>query len=189
MIEDTFSPHIDSKILDKIYKSEEEFGRFVCDEFDTIGRYVALKPQYSDYLFHDAYQSYIWDIDRLKENMKKDSKTMTPDHFKLCGYLAYWLRRNSPITRWDEVDGKSRHQMSKKEKQVREVIYDFGRAFSAFMVGYRICYFLEHNKESEESKLSRPIDESYIRAVCYCMQYKNVSPHALGLIYRSLFFV
>ena len=186
ILADTSSPNIDRAILQNIRKNEEKFGEFVCAEFTHDARYAALVPQYSDDLMHDAYQSYLWDIKRLEDNM--DTK---PDHFKICGYLAYWLRRNSPVVRWDNQDGVSRHGIDQDTKKTADLIFEFGRSFHAFMIGYRVCWFFEHNKEATlPETVRRPlptIDEDYIRVICYAMKYKNASPHAMGLIYRSLF--
>ena len=171
-------PPIQDDIFDKL-RSEKAFSNFVCKEFAYEAAKAALKPEYSPDLMHDAWQSYMWDIDRLDNNMPA-----VPDHFKRCGYLAYWLRRHSPVALWQPL--KEEYEISASEKEYRNLIHNCGRAFHAFSFGYRICLFFEENKESEV-KLPRPIDADYIRHIAYYMKYKSVSPHAMGLIYRSLF--
>ena len=179
---DPDSPYIHQDTLDNICANENKFGELVYCEFDRDAEYALLEPNYSDDMLHDAYQSYVWDVKRLKGNM--GSK---PDHFKVCGFLAYWLRRNSPVIGWNEIeqDGEINASIHKG----RELIYEYGRAHHAFMIGYRICYFFERNKKTQNQFINTPPDEAYLRTVYYVMKYKHVSPHAMGLMYRSLFFV
>ena len=182
MLADPNSPYIHRDTLNNIHTDEKKFGEFVYLEFDKDAEYAALNPQYSRDLVHDAHQSYVWDVNRLEDNMKT-----SPDHFKICGYLAYWLRRNSPVIRWNET--APHHRIDEDTRKARELIFEFGRSFHAFMIGYRVCWFFERNKQAAlpAARLLPAINGDYIRVVCYAMKYKNVSPHAMGLIYRSLF--
>ena len=182
-IYDPSSPFIECAIFDKI-KNQDKFGDLVVREFDADTSYVSLKLQYSADLLHDAYQSYKWDIERLNENMPDST---TPDHFKLSGYLAYWLRRNSPIVGWENI--KREKPLSPEEEKFREFLFEYGRVYLPFLLGYRICWFFEDNRKDRDSKLPGFLDQNYVNIACYFMRYKNVSPHALGLVYRSLFFV
>lgn len=182
IIIDPKSPEITNDIFDKI-KTQNAFGDLIKREFDECSRDAALEPEYSVDLLHDAYQSYQWDVERLDDNMPNSP---SPDHFKLSGYLAYWLRRNSPILRWKPTTAE--HRINEDEKEFRQFIFDYGRVYHPFMLGYRICWFFERNKETE-SPILKSIDGDYINTVCYYMKYKSVSPHSLGLLYRSLFFV
>ena len=173
-------PPIEADIFDKLRK-KEWFQNFVYQEFKYEAAKAGLKPKFSSDLLHDAWQSYIWDIERPDGNMPT-----VPDHFKHCGYLAYWLQRHSPVTGWEAV--RDAHKITKEEDAARDLIFSAGRAYHAFSLGYRICFFFEQNKESE-IRLPRPINADYIRHISYYMKYKNVSPHAMGLVYRSLFWV
>ena len=174
-------PPIEADIFDKLRK-KEWFQNFVYQEFKYEAAKAGLKSKFSSDLLHDAWQSYVWDIERLDDNMQP----VIPDHFKHCGYLAYWLQRHSPVAFWEP--SADEYEMDTDAKQLRKLIDDCGRALHAFSLGYRICFFFEKNKESE-IRLPRPINADYIRHISYYMKYKNVSPHAMGLVYRSLFWV
>lgn len=174
-------PPINSDFFTKI-QDEAEFSRFVLSEFEYEASQGALKPICVPDLMHDAYQSYLWDIERLDGNMPRSS---SPNHFKSCGYLAYWLRRNSPIMMWEETEKKE--NLSDEQKFYRDVTFELGRAYHAFKLGYGICRHFEMHQGSS-SKSQFLIDMDYIKTICYLMKYKNVSPHAMGVIYRSLFF-
>lgn len=178
------SQKIKSDVFDKI-KDDAGFGHLITSEFDQDSCHAFLQPQYSADLLHDAYQSYLWDAKRLKENMPN---SCSPDHFKLSGYLAYWLRRNSPIVGWKNIN-KADEQITEGAKRFREFIFEYGRVYYPFLLGYRICWFFEYNKKDMDLRLPQPVTQDYINTVCYLMKYKSVSPHSLGLIYRSLFFV
>jgi len=185
---DPNSPEISDDIFEKIEaenikESEECFGNLVRCEFDNLVNYASVSPKYNATLLCDAYQSYRWDAQRLDDNMP-DSPT--PDHFKLSGYLAYWLRRNSPVTKFEPTEEE--HRLTTEAKQLRQFLFEYGRVYLPFMMGYRICWFFERNKEGGK-RLPDFIDADYINTACYFLKYKNVSPHSLGLVYRSLFFV
>ena len=142
------APPINDKIFEDIASEEGKFCRFIAGEFnDEVGR-GCLKCKFSAELFHDAYQSYKWDIERLSKNMETP-----PDHYKLSGFLSYWLRRSSPVIGWDN-QGRNDFDLTRDQKKVREFIFDYGRTYLTFSLGY-----------------------------------KNISPHSLRVIYKSLFFV
>lgn len=109
-----------------------------------------------------------------------------PDHFKHCGYLAYWLRRRNPAALWEEIKGE--YKIDPAEKEFRKILYDCGRAFTPFRSVIGSAVFFEQNKKSRGG-LPREADADYLKtAACY-MKYKSVSPRATGLIYRPLFWV
>ena len=184
ILADPNSPNINHKILQHILKDKKKFGKFVCAEFTNDAKYAAVVPRYSDDLMLHAYQSYLRDIKRLGNNMDPN-----PNHFEICGYLAYWLCRNSPVVSWNKGDDVSRYEMNQDMIKAQDLIFESGRSFHAFMIGYRICWFFERHKEEvlSQAKSLPELNEDYIRAICHVMQYKDISPHAMGLIYRSLF--
>lgn len=180
------NPHsllIEKDVFNNI-ETEDGFGELVKHGFDEDAHDAFLKLEYSVGLLHDAYQSYRWDTQRLDKNMPNSE---SPSHFKLSGCLAYWLRRNSPIENWKTTEEE--HRITDDAKGLRKFISDYGRVYHPFMLGYRICWSFERNKEDGSPFLSTTINANYINTVCYYMKYKSVSPHALGLIYQSLFFV
>lgn len=141
-----------------------------------------IKPVFSHALMHDAWESFRWDTKRLDDNMSSK-----PDHFKICGFAAYWLRRNSPV-----IGLKKSNTKITRDKQVKELqhlLTKYGRSFLAFHLGYEICHFYERNREEGGLPGSAPRipDADFVETLCYVMKYKNLSPHAMGMIYRSLF--
>lgn len=162
-------------------RDEAGFASLVIGCFGDMCKEARLTPEFSLSLMHDAWESFCWDTQRLDTNMPKESK---PDHFKICGFAAYWLRRHSPVITLKE----DRVKITRDEvvMEWRKLLDDYSRAFLAFYFGYRICYFIEANSEKGGGALPRP-DMDYLKSLCYVMKYKSLSPHAMGMIYRSLF--
>ena len=159
---------------------EKKFVDIVNREYKYEASLACLTPLFSVDFMKDAYQSYKGDIERLNGNMKTK-----PDHFKCAGCLSYWLRRHSPVYKFQESE---KNILSPEQQKLRDIIKDYGNAYLAFMLGYRACEFFQKNSK-EVKKLPSNIDEDYIETVCYLMKYKSISPHAMGMIFRSLFFV
>lgn len=166
---------ITGNIFGKI-ESFKEFEKFVVDQFRRHAQKAAFAPQFSGSLMKEAHHCYMEDIDRMAK---------APDYFDRCGCLAYWLRRNNPVMEWEST--KKDYDLTAEEENEREFFFNFGRQYHAFYLGYTICLTLDREKLADKSLPY--IDENYIRAACHLMKYKNISPHAMGFIYRSLFFV
>ena len=172
---------LDKDALDKMQSGETEFALLVIDSFRAICRRARLIPTFSPSVMTDAWESFRWDTKRLKNNMPGES---TPDHFKICGFAAYWLRRNSPVVDLIKDGG----EMSSDEAHWREFFGKYSRAFLAFSFGDLVCSAIERNAQKNTGRQPRPLDMDYLESICYVMKYKNLSPHAMGMIYRSLYY-
>lgn len=170
---------MDRKILDKM-QDEGQFGLIVKQHFGDFCKEAHFKPVFSDSLMHEAWRAFRWDTERLEGNMPSK-----PDHFKIGGFAAYWLRRNSPVIALGKDNTVIKHDKVVMGQQ--KLLAKYGRAFLPFHLGYRICHNFESNR-ADGGGLSLRLDADYIESMCYVMKYKNVSPHAMGMIYRSLFF-
>jgi hypothetical protein len=114
------------------------------------------------------------------------------DHFKQCGHLAFWLRRLSPIVEAHDMtlnlgDAEG-YALTDDEREFRKLLLGYCNEYLAFDYAYQICKYYELGKEggSERAASLIPVREYYVTA-CQFMKYKNVSPHALHLILKSLF--
>ena len=125
------------------------------------------------------------DIERLS-NDSLDSGSDGPDHFKQAGVLTYWLRRFSPVY---ELTSLSDNQKlpSQQRKKLPEFFPNYYDVVLAFDLGFRLCNFVECNRKKNPIQKKILSSDGYIRQTCQFLKYKNVSPHALGLIYQSLF--
>lgn len=127
------------------------------------------------------------DIEKLHDDIGS-----TPRHFKQCGHLCYWLRRQAPIQRVYpkqsvlQTHGKEYFQeFSDVETDRSILLLLYHNEFMAFDTGLKICRSYEARRHQKEVKLN--YDTHYLKVACQFLQEKNVSPHALTLIYKSLF--
>jgi hypothetical protein len=133
----------------------------------------------------EAHTQWRGDLERISEFELNDG---IPDHFKQAGHLAYWLRRCKPIYELNE--NKSYPPAGTKEDvdfttDGQELLLKYANEYLAFSLGYHIC--LLHTITDEKEAKEFRIDKNYLEIVCQFLRNKNVSPHALYLIYRSLF--
>ena len=110
------------------------------------------------------------------------------DHFKQAAHLAYWLRRTAPIVKMNCPDLKGNFG---NVDSAREIHFKYGNEYSAFTVGFDLCRFYEANKKGSNPDIyasDYSMNDDYITVMAHFLKTKNVSPHALYLIYKSLFF-
>lgn len=158
----------------------EEFCRIVGESFFAIAGVAKLDLEFSRVAAHSAYEAYCGDVKRMVISMPKGKE---PDHFKRCGCLAYWLRRNSPVIGWHAQEDAFLATESPL-KEWRTFFEKYGHAFLAFALGYHICHYYEAQKGNAPR---RKPGLDYLGDMCYVMKYKNISPHAMGMVYRALF--
>lgn len=172
---DRSPPAVSPDFFCDIKKQSEVFSERVKDRYAWTLSRAGIVPVFSDKRLSDAWHAYCWDRDRLVHSMPSESE---PDHFKLSGHLAYWLRRFSPVIKYEEV-AESSGQVS---EEIRELIFEYGAEYLAFDLGYAICHHFAAPFPREPDWRTENT-----RKVCYFMKFKSVSPHALGLIYDAIF--
>ena len=165
-------PPFNDNILSDL-KIEGKFRDIIEREYSYEANMGGLDVKLSVKILHDAHQNYLKDIALLGKNLKT-----LPDYFKHAGCLAYWLHYYQPIREWSGGDivlsSKSRKQ------KAREFLLDYGHDYLAFCLGFKICSFFE--------KYGCDIDINYIESICYVIKNKSISPHAMMMVYRSLFY-
>ena len=111
----------------------------------------------------------------------------TPDHFKHAGFLCFWLRRRIVLEQAFEIEDQT------VSKGSREFFAVYGNELCAFLAGYWLClgfeFSLEMAKTGDIVELlgNLEVPSVYLQDVCKLLRNKEVSPHALYLIYKSLF--
>jgi len=79
--------------------------------------------------------------------------------------------------------------LTKDEVALRNLLFGYHNEFIAFEFGYQFCLFYEINKPGGSERAERlSLSGDYYRTVCQFLKYKNVSPHALFLIFKNLFY-
>lgn len=151
-------------------------------------RPALLSPIFSEARLRDAHRAWLADLARIR-GAEPNLKEAGLDHFKQCAHLAYWLRRKSPIVDYEDwaakVEGLG--DLYSDEVQRRDLLRRYGEEFLAFDFGYKICLYYE--MERLENPRSEPpaLTLTHLIDICHMLKFKNVSPHALYLIYKSIF--
>ena len=169
-------------------RDEATFVRIFATYAKEVMWHARLLPKISVARLVDAHGAWCNDLERVKHHEKLQEDL---DHFKRCGHLCFWLRRAAPIveaidptTNLADAEGMP---LSADEKDFREMLFPYANEYLAFDFGLQFCKFYEIAEGSERAK-TLVLDEDYLRTNCKFMKYKNVSPHSLFLIYKSLFF-
>lgn len=174
-------------IFDEI-QDQHEFRRAVvshAEEFCIDG--AMLIPVVSPSRLCDAHRYWMADIKRLSLSLPNGN---SPDHFKQAAHLTYWLRRQGPVIDYRETnsiqDGGG-DTPSPTQKECRDLLFEYGSEYLAFDIGYQICKYFESHKVSAMD-VQFDLGEEYIRTISCFLKEKNVSPHALFLVFKSLFY-
>lgn len=84
----------------------------------------------------------------------------------------------------EDIADSPGYDLTKKQSEFRELLFAYANEYLAFDFGYQFCRFYELGKGRAESL---NLGDDYYRTMCHFLKYKTVSPHALFLIYKSLF--
>jgi hypothetical protein len=178
-------------VFDRL-KNQSWFEGFVKYQYRRVVFGASpLAPIFSDYWISQAYIHYEKDVDRVSNN---EFQGKPLDHFKRAGFLSYWLRRCPPIAEFGRNPDLALAGIKLRDPHALEKFH--GNQWAAFDIGFRICRFFEAYRKDSASIYGKhiPIDaftlqgrEEYIKDLCYVLSDKNISPHAIGIIYRSLF--
>lgn len=173
-------------------EDEARFVHFFADYAKNVLQQARLFPQLSQPRVVEAHGAWLSDLKRVNDHEPQLGGGL--DHFKRCGHLAFWLRRMSPVV--EAVDTTTNYQdapgpdLSGDENAFRDLLFGYCNEYLAFDLGFQFCRYYEINKAGGSTRANCLIlDEDYLRTTCHFLKYKNVSPHALFLIYKSLFLV
>jgi hypothetical protein len=161
----------------------EIFSNFVAQSTEK----ALFRPRISKRWLNDARLAWIDDLSRVAHHEPNIDGEL--DHFKQCGHLAYWLRRSAPVIEFDdlvEIYGEE-GGLYDDEIKARKLLIDYGTEYFAFDFGFQICQFYEQNRTDRTTPLEMPnVDMEYLLTVCNFLKFKQVSPHSIFLIYKSL---
>jgi hypothetical protein len=174
--------------LDAI-KDRDEFRDTFADYAEGVLGSVRFFPILSKPRIYEAHGAWINDLKRVQDREQHLIDGL--DHFKQCGHLAFWLRRTTPVAELQDLDfGSSELPLRPREKELRGILLGYHNEYLAFDLGYQLCkyYEVKHLDKPSERARDLVLSPDYYQTVCHFMKYKNVSPHALHLIYKSIFY-
>lgn len=164
-----------------------KFRMFVAEQYTHALSEARLFPRFSQQSLDDAHQFWCGDISRVSDFELGGS---TPDYYKQCGHLIYWLRRTSPVIEFIDdipsIQDAPGYPLSEEQNAYRDLVARYGNEYLAFDLGFRIARFWDAAARGyNEEDLLLPTD--YIKVMVHFLKAKNVSPHAMYLILKSLF--
>jgi hypothetical protein len=169
----------------------EGFDKF-RDTFCQYATFVLwqgrLIPQFSIPRLAEAHGAWQNDLARVGKHEKRLENGL--DHFKQAGHLTYWLRRMGPIVEATDATqnpGDSEgYPLTQDEIAFRNLMLGHCNEYLAFDFGFQIVKFYELS-EGECRAKNLTLSPDYIGRMCHFLKYKHVSPHALHIIFNSLF--
>lgn len=184
-----------SDILSVLASSRQNFKETIVAHYHLTYGDFDLLPVYSVSRLYEAYEAWKKDLERVS---RMELRGHELDHFKQSGHLCYWLRRKSPIIEVNRDPAKSGAPIS---ALANALLLQYANEFTAFDAGFRISRFFECKRDdvyvmvkmlgripqrpTQISDLTLSLD--FYQTICQFLKEKNVSPHALFLIYKSLF--
>ena len=119
------------------------------------------------------------------------------DHFKHAGFISFWLRRRLPINLLTFLVDEAGQDFTEEQK----FFSLYANEICAFQICLQICIFyhigLVEGEAATDSVVSSQLPlpqltdlgltKNFLADMVMMLKHKNVSPHGLYLIYRSLF--
>lgn len=174
-----------------LFKTEDKFAGLVASHFgDVLGNYL-LGASVDQARLQEAFHYWISDLNRVGDR-EYDGDHANPDHFKHAAHLAYWLRRSKPVIdvfQTEEFPSGADLSAADAYSAEHAFLRKYSNEYLAFDLGYHLALFYEVNAVNSTKRVGSYIirDWEYFETVCYVLNSKNVSPHALNVVYRTVF--
>lgn len=178
---------IDKDTLPQL-KSFDKFHTTFSDFVIESALAALLRPVISKRRLKDAHYAWQDDLSRIAEREPNIDGEL--DHFKQCGHLAYWLRRAGPVIEFTDLVEEYGEEggLYPREIEERKLLVNYGTEYLAFDFGYQFCQFYEIARTDRETSPPPPnLNPEYLLTVCNFLKFKQVSPHAMYLIYKTMF--
>jgi hypothetical protein len=170
---------------------ETEFCRVFTEYAEYALGEARLFPKMSKPRLVEAFGAWKNDLTRVGSHEPRLDEGL--DHLKQAGHLAFWLRRMSPIIEAydlnDNLADSPGYDLTDTQVEFRKLLLGYCNEYLAFDFGFNFCKFYEIGKDGGSRRASDLVlSQDYYMATCHFLKFKNVSPHAMHLIYKSLFF-
>lgn len=170
----------------------DEFVRKFCEYAGGTLATCRLFPHVSKPRVIEAHGAWKNDLTRVGDHEPNLEDGL--DHLKQCGHLAFWLRRMSPVVEAHDMtlnaaDAEG-YPLTLDEVAFRKLLLGYCNEYLAFDYAYQICKYYELGKDGGSARAATIIPtREYYQTACQFLKYKNVSPHAMHLVFKSLFLV
>lgn len=177
---------------------QDTFISLITLNFNEIANRVGCEVTLSKRRLIEAYDFWRADEKRtLSDGIQRGTTEL--DHFKHGAFMAFWLRRMIPINETRILPQYANPSESMKARQ--RFFLRYGNEICALLIGYQIClnYETARHFSGENGSKVRPIadrpallrrstlPQDLLANFAMVLKHKNMSPHSLYLLYRSLF--
>lgn len=168
----------------------------MASNFSFLARRWGCRVALSKRRLGEAHDFWLEDVNRtLKTGIEEGTKEL--DHFKHASFIAFWLRRMIPINSTYKMDAnKAGDTVASDTKRFLQ----YGNELCALLIGFQLCLFYECSKVAESKGTVIPLIRdrlTYLKSIQFpdnlkndfamVLKHKNISPHSLYLLYKSLF--
>ena len=169
-------------IFDDLAGTREIFAKKIRQHYIALYFGGGYEPTLDPGRMEDAWVAFQRDKKHAPNSMPDNS--YSPDHFKLSGILVYWLRRFAPV-----YDVRDLSAVRDAPPVLSELLKKYPSELPAFDLGMSICSYFENpgKLRPDTAPDITKNDYDYYKTICYVMKFKSLSPHSMGMIYRSLF--
>jgi hypothetical protein len=169
--------------ITKIEEEREEFYSLFEEHVRQIFAHGGLEPVLQKQRLADIH--YSWGRDMTRVGAKEPKLIHGLDHFKRLGHLVFWLRRFSPVIGANETIQDN--DLDEKQKKFRKIFVNYSNEYPAFDLGFQFCNLYYTVRSGNSSTAAVELEPNFVEDMCYFLKYKSVSPHAIAMIYRSIF--
>lgn len=159
----------------------EWFVEAIAENYAALAERYGCEVSISERRTLEAQKYWMQDLTRVVI----EGGSSVPDHLKQAGFLAFWLRRRVVVDSSAEIRGAP-YVMYQDE------FLQYSNDWLAFLFGFQLCLYFEADPRQGPRRRQQlqqyKLDPEYLRDVSVLLNHKNVSPHALYIIYRSLFY-
>ena len=192
-----------SDIFDKLEKERVFFESCITSVAIDMATEYACEVELSAVRLTEVWDFWVGDMKRTRllgfkqqERNTLEDYSETPvqlDHFKRAAFLAFWLRRLTPIIR---IDAISTGIVNEKREQGR--YFAFANELLAYSVALQLCGYYEYQRQTAREMpalamtpasfiTGRVRSWAIVRDYVMVLRHKAVSPHAFYLVLRSMF--
>ncbi len=173
--------------------NRQHFVDAVNYAYNEVAEQYFCRCDMSERRLIEAYDYWQEDANRTL-GLGIDKKSKTLDHFKHAAFICFWLRRTNPI---NELRGQS--PVPNDRRKSAQLFFQYGNEICALFIGLQLCLFYESGRWDEESSNVSPIGgltdrlklvslpPDLLGDFAMILKHKNMSPHAIYLMYKSLF--
>lgn len=174
--------------LHEIQNNLSVFKDVVCSHLEFLLNPYQLVGDISVARINEAHHYLTRDIARISRN---DFNGGRPDHFKQAGHICYWIRRTRPVTDLAVHLYSTKTDLSPEDAYADEyrLFFNYINDYLAFDLGFHLVLFYHLYNKKNPLKINAKMFPSwdFIECTSHFLNAKNVSPHAMYLIYKALF--